>query len=114
MTCERTNVPDPQGLDIPALRNKYREERDRRLRPDGQDQCTPAAEGTDALDYSDPHMPRLSRRALSDDVNVAHGGGWAECWPVITCVWQASMTAGSLSRLVTSVVWYWNRYPGLS
>ena len=116
MTCEPTNVPDPQGLDIPALRNKYREERDRRLRPDGQDQYTPAAEGTDALDYSDPHMPRLSRRALSDDVNVAIlGGGWAG----VLAGYHMRMAGIDDCRIIEQAgdfggVWYWNRYPGLS
>ena len=116
MTCEPTNVPDPQGLDIPALRNKYREERDRRLRPDGQDQYTPAARGTDALDYSDPHMPRLSRRALSDDVNVAIlGGGWAG----VLAGYHMRMAGIDDCRIIEQAgdfggVWYWNRYPGLS
>jgi hypothetical protein len=34
MSCEPTVTPD--DIDIPALREKYRQERDRRLRRDGQ------------------------------------------------------------------------------
>jgi hypothetical protein len=36
MTCEPTQTP--ADIDIPALREKYRIERDRRLRPEGQRQ----------------------------------------------------------------------------
>jgi hypothetical protein len=36
MTCEPTNLPAPDEVDIPALRDRYLTERDRRLRPDGQ------------------------------------------------------------------------------
>ena len=75
MTCEPTQLPDPLDVDIAALREKYREERIRRLRPDGQKQYTPAAEATQAIDYSDPHMPRLSRQALTDEMDVAILGG---------------------------------------
>jgi len=78
MPCEPTQLPDPEHVDVSALREKYREERNRRLRPEGQEQYTPAAEETQAIDYSDPHMPRSVRKALSDEIDVAIlGGGWA-------------------------------------
>ena len=78
MTCEPTNIPAADQMDIPALRQKYREERNLRLRPEGQEQYTPAAERSDAIDYSDPHMPRLPRQSLSEHVDVVVlGGGWA-------------------------------------
>ena len=78
MTCEPTIVPDPEDVDIPTLRQRYRRERDRRLRPEGQRQYAPASETSAALDYSDPHLPRTSRPALNDEMDVAIlGGGWA-------------------------------------
>ena len=42
MNCDPTNVPAPHEVDIPSLKNKYREERDRRLRLDGQEQYAAA------------------------------------------------------------------------
>ena len=36
--CNPTNVPAPEEIDILAMKEKYRQERDRRLRPDGQEQ----------------------------------------------------------------------------
>ena len=70
MTCDPTTVPAPDEVDIPTLRNMYREERDRRLRPDGQEQYAAAFQETEAVDFSDPHMTRSSRRAVSDAVDV--------------------------------------------
>ena len=116
MTCEPTNVtPIRQELGHSCSSQQVSEERDRRLRPDGQDQYTPAAEGTDALDYSDPHMPRLSRRALSDDVDVAIlGGGWAG----VLAGYHLRKAGVDDCRIIEQAgdfggVWYWNRYPGL-
>ena len=78
MTCDPPVVPAPREVDIPSLKNRYREERDRRLRSDGQGQYAPAFHNAEALDYSDPHMPRISRGALSEDVGVVVlGGVWA-------------------------------------
>ncbi|GAB3037205.1 flavin-containing monooxygenase [Mycobacterium bourgelatii] len=116
MSCEPTHLPDPDQLDIPALREKYREERDRRLRPDGQEQYAPAVEGEQALDYSDPHMPRQDREALTDDVDVAIlGGGWAG----ILAGYHMRRAGVENFRIIEQAgdfggVWYWNRYPGLS
>ena len=36
MNCEPTQTPD--DIDIPAIREKYRQEHDKRLRPEGQKQ----------------------------------------------------------------------------
>ena len=72
MTCDPTMVPAPHEVDIPSLRNKYQEERDRRLRPDGQEQYAAAFQETETLDFSDPHMTPSSRDALSDVVELLY------------------------------------------
>lgn len=116
MTCEPTNLPAPDEVDIPALRDRYRNERNRRLHPEGQYQYTPAVDKTGPLDYSDPHMPRLSRDVVSDDVDVAVlGGGWAG----ILAGYHLRQAGVSDFRIIEQAgdfggVWYWNRYPGLS
>lgn len=116
MSCEPTHLPDPEELDIPALREKYREERNRRLRPDGQEQYAPAVEEAQALDFSDPHMPRQPRPALCEEVDVAIlGGGWAG----ILAGYHMRRAGVENLRIIEQGgdfggVWYWNRYPGLS
>ena len=116
MTCDPTIVPAPHEVDIPSLRNKYQEERDRRLRPDGQEQYAAAFQETEALDFSDPHMTRSSRDALSDVVDVVVlGGGWAG----VLAGYHLRKAGVTDFRIIEQAgdfggVWYWNRYPGLS
>ena len=116
MTCEPTTLPDPDDVDIESLRQRYRWERDRRVRPEGQRQYAPASETSAGLDYSDPHMPRVSRRALNDEMDVAIlGGGWAG----ILAGYHLRKAGIGNCRIIEQAgdfggVWYWNRYPGLS
>ena len=116
MTCDPTTVPAPDEVDIPTLRNKYRDERDRRLRPDGQEQYAAAFQETEAVDFSDPHMARSSRRAVSDVVDVVVlGGGWAG----VLAGYHLRKAGVANFRIIEQAgdfggVWYWNRYPGLS
>ncbi len=116
MTCDPTMVPAPDEVDISTLRDKYREERDRRLRPDGQAQYAAAFQETEALDFSDPHMTRLPRPAISDEVDVVVlGGGWAG----VLAGYHLRKAGVTDFRIIEQAgdfggVWYWNRYPGLS
>jgi cation diffusion facilitator CzcD-associated flavoprotein CzcO len=96
-----------------ALRRKYREERDKRLRPDGSTQYLRLT-GQLAHYLEDPYTPRAEREPKTDHVTVAFiGGGFA-----------GLLTGARLTEAgVTSVrivekgggfggTWYWNRYPG--
>ena len=38
MTCQPTLTPPPHEIDIPAMREKYRHEREKRLRTEGEAQ----------------------------------------------------------------------------
>jgi cyclohexanone monooxygenase len=104
----------PPAFDPDALRAKYRQERDRRLRPDGNDQYL-EVEGAFARFVDDPYVaPGFTREPLSDEVEVAViGGGFG------------GLLAGARLREagVADVrilekggdfggTWYWNRYPG--
>ena len=62
-------------FDPNALREKYRHERDRRLRPDGNDQYVEVA--ADFRHYiDDPHVdPGFARKPLTDAVDVVIVGG---------------------------------------
>jgi len=104
------------GFDPEALRDKYREERERRLRPDGLAQYVEVA-GEFAAFADDPWAnPGFTRAPLHDDVDVA----------IIGAGFSGLLTGAHLRELgVESVrlidkaadvggTWYWNRYPGIA
>ncbi|MGH8518739.1 MAG: flavin-containing monooxygenase, partial [Panacagrimonas sp.] len=94
---------------------KYRREREKRLRPDGQAQYIRPAGGLSAQHIADPHRPVLPRAALSEDLDVAViGGGFTGILAAVHLL-KAGVTcfrnidqAGDFGG-----VWYWNRYPGI-
>jgi len=100
------------AIDKEALRRKYREERDKRLRPDGNDQYLRLA-GTLAHYLDDPYTPRLEREPKTDHRTVVMiGGGFAGL-----VVGARLREAGVDVRIVDKGgdfggTWYWNRYPG--
>ena len=64
-------------VDVPALKRRYAAERDKRLRPDGNDQYL-RVEGRLAHYLDDPYTPFVERAAVEDHVTVAVvGGGFA-------------------------------------
>ncbi|MDP4504065.1 flavin-containing monooxygenase [Nonomuraea turcica] len=100
-------------LDKEALRRKYREERDKRLRPDGNDQYLRLT-GRLAHYLEDPYTPRTEREPKTDHVTVAFvGGGFAGL------VTGARLKESGVEdvRVIDKAgdfggTWYWNRYPG--
>ena len=63
-------------FDPDALREKYRLERDKRLRPDGEDQYVQLSGGYSRFADSDPYVePGYKREPLSDEVDVVVIGG---------------------------------------
>jgi len=99
--------------DRDTLLAKYAEERDKRVRSDGNEQyIEPTGRYAHFLD--DPHTEPVEREPLTDEVDVAFvGGGFA-----------GLLTGAKLKQAgVESVriiekggdfggTWYWNRYPG--
>ena len=63
MDCHVTDVPPREELDIPALRAKYYAERDKRLRPEGNEQYIEVT-GSFAHYLDDPYMPVVPRPAI--------------------------------------------------
>jgi cation diffusion facilitator CzcD-associated flavoprotein CzcO len=112
-----TGDPTPrvrlQSIDKEALRRKYLEERNKRLRADGNDQYL-RIEGKLAHYLGDPYLPRAAREPKTDHVTFAFiGGGFGGL------VTGARMVEAGFRdvRIVEKGgdfggTWYWNRYPG--
>ena len=105
--------PDGTSIDKKAVRQKYLEERDKRLRPDGNEQYLRVT-GTFAHYLEDPYTPRTEREPVTDHVTVCLiGGGFAGL------VTGARLREAGVEdvRIVekggdVGGTWYWNRYPG--
>ncbi|MCR9279861.1 MAG: NAD(P)/FAD-dependent oxidoreductase [Pseudomonadaceae bacterium] len=100
-------------LDKDALRKKYAQERDKRLREDGNDQYINVAEHFPEY-LEDPYTEFTERAPVTDHVTVAFiGGGFSGL------VTGARLAEAGISdvRLIEKGgdfggTWYWNRYPG--
>jgi cyclohexanone monooxygenase len=103
-------------FDPDALREKYRQERERRLRPDGNEQYV-EVKGRFAHYLDDPYVaPGFTRAPLTDEVEVVVIGGGFGGLLAGTRLRQAGVEdlriidpAGDFGG-----TWYWNRYPGIA
>ena len=102
-------------FDPTELREKYRAERDRRLRDDGEDQYIEAAAEFAAYADDDPYVGKdTARDPLELEIDVA----------IIGAGFSGLMAAARLKergitnfRIIEAAgdfggTWYWNRYPG--
>jgi cation diffusion facilitator CzcD-associated flavoprotein CzcO len=101
-------------FDPDAVRAKYREERDKRLRPDGNEQYVEVK-----ADFSryvdDPYVePGFTRPPVFDDVDVAIIGGGFGGLLMGGRLKEAGFDSIRLIDKAGDVggTWYWNRYPG--
>jgi cation diffusion facilitator CzcD-associated flavoprotein CzcO len=105
----RTRDPD-------ALRAKYREERDKRLRPEGIAQYV-EPKGRFAHFAVDPYVaPGFTRAPLSDEVDVALIGGGFGGLLAGARLRQLGVESVRIIEKAGDVggTWYWNRYPGVA
>jgi cyclohexanone monooxygenase len=109
--------PAQQVLDFDpdALRDKYRAEREKRLRPDGEAQYIELSGAFAQYAEEDPYADQgFSREALSEDLEIAIiGGGFSGLLA------GARLREAGLDdfRIIEAGgdfggTWYWNRYPG--
>jgi cation diffusion facilitator CzcD-associated flavoprotein CzcO len=101
------------SFDPDALRQRYRAERDKRLRPDGNDQYLEVA-GRYARYLEDPHIEKTQRPPLRDEVTVALIGGGMAGLIAGARLKQAGIDDVRIIEKGGDVggTWYWNRYPG--
>ena len=100
-------------LDKEALKAKYRAERDKRLRADGNDQYIRVA-GVFSGYLDDPYTPFQPREPKTDHVEFAFiGGGFAGLVAGARLV-EAGITDVRIIEKGGDFggTWYWNRYPG--
>ncbi|APU15504.1 flavin-containing monooxygenase [Actinoalloteichus fjordicus] len=108
-------LPDQLGFDPEALRARYRAERDRRIRPDGNAQYR-RVDGDFGYYADDPYSDvERTREPLHDRVEVVIVGGGFGGLLTGARLRQAGVEdirvieeAGDFGG-----TWYWNRYPGI-
>jgi cyclohexanone monooxygenase len=104
------------GFDPEALRRKYREERDKRLREDGNEQYLEVA-GEFAHFLDDPYAePGFEREPLTDEVEVLIVGGGFGGLLAGARLRQAGVEDIRIVDPASDFggTWYWNRYPGIA
>lgn len=112
MKCSPTATPE---IDLPALRERYRHERERRMRRDGARQYVGIGEAVPSIPETDPHMPPVDRAPVHADTEVAIlGGGFGGI------IIGARLKEAGIAdvRIIDAGgdfggVWYWNRYPNV-
>jgi len=101
------------GFDPAALGQKYKEEREKRLRTDGNAQYV-HLEGQFAHYLDDPYVERTPRAPLAEDVEVLVLGGGFGGLLVGARLRQAGIDDVRIVEKGGDFggTWYWNRYPG--
>ncbi len=117
MSSSKTDsgTPLPSDTDLEAIREKYRRERDKRLRADGSEQFHDlASAGTH--NAIDPYVePGFTRAAVADaPCVVIIGGGFGGMLMAVRLLDQGIEDF----RIIEAGgdfggTWYWNRYPGV-
>ena len=103
------------GFDPDALRERYRQERDKRLRDDGDDQYVEIAEAFAHYAEADPYVdPGFERESIDAEIEVVIIGGGFSGVRAAVRLRERGITD---VRIVESGgdfggTWYWNRYPG--
>ena len=115
-TSQPSGIPTPAelGFDPADLRQKYAEERTRRLRTDGNNQYQEIT-GQHAHYNTDPYVePGFTRPALQEELDaVIIGGGFGG----LLAAARLQKEGITNIRIIEKAgdfggTWYWNRYPG--
>ncbi|MEZ5656644.1 MAG: NAD(P)/FAD-dependent oxidoreductase [Sphingobium sp.] len=115
ITADTDRHPTSLGFDPDALREKYRHERDKRLRSDGESQYLEVAGQYARYVEEDPFAPAdFRRQPLTVQTEVAViGGGFSG---LLTAARLREAGVNDIRVIEAGAdfggAWYWNRYPG--
>lgn len=107
-------MADDLGFDPQALRERYRAERDKRLRDDANEQYR-EIKGDFAHYLDDPYVePGFTREPLTDEVEVVVIGGGFGGLLAGARLREAGVQGIRMIEKGGDFggTWYWNRYPG--
>ncbi|AFM19052.1 putative flavoprotein involved in K+ transport [Mycolicibacterium chubuense NBB4] len=112
-TCGPTDTPS--DIDISALREKYAQERAKRLRPEGSKQYVELADDFAGYYETDPYTPVAPRDPIAEDIDVVVLGGGFGGLLSAAYLKKAGVEDVRIIELGGDFggVWYWNRYPGI-
>ena len=113
MKCEPTKTPGP--IDLAAMRARYAQERDKRVRREADNQYVEVSGDYADFYEVDPYSPPILRDPIAEDVDVVIlGGGFAGLLSA-----ARAKEAGIENIRILEMggdfggTWYWNRYPGV-
>ena len=111
--CGPTDVP--QDVDIEALRERYRAERDKRLRRDGSAQYLELTGNLADFYEIDPYTTVVERDPIREDADVVILGGGFAGLLAGAYLKKAGVDGVRVIEMAGDFggVWYWNRFPGI-
>jgi cyclohexanone monooxygenase len=105
----------PANPDLDSLKEKYRQERERRLREDGELQYFEVRDDYAEFYERDPHSKPVSRDSIDEEIDVAILGGGFAGLLAGAHLKQAGIGQFRILDMGGDFggTWYWNRYPGV-
>ncbi|MCD7107804.1 NAD(P)/FAD-dependent oxidoreductase [Rhizobium sp. DKSPLA3] len=112
---DRADVGRTSDIDLEALRRRYAEERDKRLREEGNQQYL-QTKGDFSYFVDDPYVERVERQPIETTRQaVVIGGGFGG---ILTAIRLKKAGIDDIMIIEKGGdfggTWYWNRYPGLA
>ncbi len=113
LPCGPTDTPD--DIDIDALREKYAQERAKRLRPEGSGQYLELTDHFADFSEVDPYTPVSERDPIVETADVVILGGGFAGLLAGAYLKKAGVEGVRVIEMAGDFggVWYWNRFPGI-